>query len=213
MTDGSGSTAKRRIPYALEMLFADQERDWVIDSIAAVLAWVPGKSKATAAPPFAFPVEHRVGGVTTTPTIELTWDIAKLEAIVPGLVAHVGRLQTGKTVQREHMTELAAYGLTFVAISVLMPGQKVKTMRKGSAPDILFDVTPGALRGVETAGRATGGRAALRIVRDGTPPIKGNPAGTAGKAADLRARTDIAEVHLSLWCASPCVGMMEQIKP
>ncbi|WP_437290223.1 hypothetical protein [Sorangium sp. So ce406] len=110
------------------------------------------------------------------------------------------------------MTELAAYGLTFVAISTLMPGRRVKTMRKGSAPDILFDVTPGALRGIEAAGRATGGRSALLMVRDGM--ASGSKARTrSGKASELRARRDIAEVHLSLWCASPRVSMMEQVKP
>jgi hypothetical protein len=41
------------------------------------------------------------------------------------------------------VTELAAYGLTLVAICTLMPGRRVKAMNQGSAPDLLFDVTPG----------------------------------------------------------------------
>jgi len=32
------------ISYALEQLFVDQDRDWVIDTIAPVIAWVPGVS-------------------------------------------------------------------------------------------------------------------------------------------------------------------------
>ncbi len=123
----------------------------------------------------------------------------------------VRRFRLGRTAQREHITELAAYGLTFVAISILMPQRRVKTMQFGSAPDILFDDTPGALRGVETAGRSKDGRAALRIVRDGVPTT-GSKGGKPGKASALLARTDLAEVHLSLWCASPRLGTLEQLR-
>jgi hypothetical protein len=204
--------ASGSVSYALQQLFNDQDSDWVIDTIAPLLAWIPGKSKGKAAQPFRFPVHRGSAGTTADLTIDLTWDVKELERLVPGVSDHARRLREGRTAQREHVTELAAYGLSFVAISVLMPGQRVKTMRKGLAPDILFDVTPDALRGVETAGRATGGRAALLAVRDGAPP-KGKQPGTVGKAAQLRARSDLAEVHLSLWCASPRLGVMEQIKP
>jgi hypothetical protein len=135
-----------------------------------------------------------------------------LAALVPDVKAHAQRLRTGRSVQREHVTELAAYGLTFVAISLLMPGRKVVHVLKGSAPDLLFDVTPGALCGVETSGRATGGSAALQVVRHGTPPAAGK-AGSPGKAATLLARSDLAEVHLSLWSGSPRVSIMERLKP
>ncbi len=197
------------LPYALEQLFVDQDRDWVTDTIAPVLAWVPGKSQGKAVQPFRFQVERIVDGSTIVLPIALGWDLSALTKLVPGLPDHVRRLRQGRTVQREHLTELAAYGLTFVAISLIMPGRRVKAMRKGSAPDILFDLTPGALRGVEAAGRATGGRAALRRLRDGTPSRPAN----RGKAAQLRARSDIAEVYLSLWCASPRLGIMERVKP
>jgi hypothetical protein len=109
------------------------------------------------------------------------------------------------------VTQLAAYGLAFVAISVLMPGRRVLLMQRGVAPDLLFDTTPGALRGVEVAGRATGGRAALATVRNGTPSKRGTPDDHA-KAPQLQARIDLAEVHLSLWCGSPRVSIMEQLK-
>jgi hypothetical protein len=62
----------------------------------------------------------------------------------------VRRLRAKRSAQREHVTELAAYGLTFVAISLLVPGRRVVHMNMGVAPDLLFDVTPAALRGVET---------------------------------------------------------------
>lgn len=198
--------------YALEQLFQDQDRDWVMDTIAPVLAWVPGETKKKRTQPFRFEVERAVK--KTKVAIDLTWDEAALEAIIPGLKDHVRRLRAKRSAQREHVTELAAYGLTFVAISLLMPGRRVVHMNMGVAPDLLFDVTPAALRGVETAGRSKGGMGALRAVRDGTPPKPGKPGtGSPGKAATLLARADIAEVHLSLWCASPRVSMMEQLKP
>jgi hypothetical protein len=192
------------ISYPLERLFVDQPRDWVIDTIAAVMAWVPGGKKA--APPFQFALEHKRHHATTPWTIELSWDEAKLERLVPGVKEHAKRLRAARSAQREHVTELAAYGLTFVAISVLFPGRRVLHMQLSVAPDILLDVTPGALRGVETAGRSSGGKGALKAVRDGSP---GNP----GMAAALIGRADLAEVHLSLWCKSPRISIMEQLKP
>lgn len=206
--------APRALTYELERLFVDQDRDWVVDTIAPVLAWVPGQSKQREQQPFRFEVEHahapdRAGKVVF---IDVRWSLTKLAFFVPDLRDKARRFRQGRTAQREHITELAAYGLTFVAISALMPGRRVKMMQMGVSPDILFDVTPGALRGVETAGRSTGGRAALRAVRDGGP-AKGGRADEGGKAPRLLARADLAEVHLSLWCASPRVGTLEQLRP
>lgn len=206
------SPAPRILTYELERLFVDQDPDWVIDTIAPVLAWVPGKSARRAQQPFRFEVDHARGGAARQVYVDLRWDVAKLASRVLDLNDKVRRFRLGRTAHREHITELAAYALTFVAISVLMPGRRVKLMRMGQSPDILFDVTPGALRGVETAGRSTGGRSALRVVRDGEPAREGKVA-KAGKAQKLKGRTDLAEVHLSLWCASPRIGTMEQLRP
>ena len=87
-----------------------------------------------------------------------------------------------------------------------MPGRRVISFREGLPPDILFDDTDGAVRGVEAAGRTRGGFGALRIVLEGK---KGAP----GKRAQLAARTDVAEAHVSLWCIAPPVSMLLQVKP
>lgn len=202
------------VTYALEQLFVDQDRDWVIETIPPVLAWVPRPTRKTQQQhqPFRFVITHTQNNATTTVTIELGWDEAKLEQLVPGVKDHARRLRTGQSAQREHVTELAAYGLTFVAISVLMPLRRVISMSMGTAPDMLFDITPGSLRGVETAGRKSGGKSAINIVRNGTPATK-KKAASAGKAATLIARPDLAEIHLSVWCASPRISIMEQLKP
>ena len=199
--------------YALEQLFVDQGSDLVIDTIASVLAWVPGKSKKRGTQPFTFQVEHRVPpAAAKRVSIDLTWNIAKLQALVPGVQAHATRLATGVSAQREHVAELAAYGLAMVGISVLMPGIRILAFRRGLAPDLLFDVTPAALRGVEVAGRTKGGWNKLKEIRDGSAATKKKTA-TAGKASQLRARADVAEAHLSLFCASPRVALKERVKP
>jgi hypothetical protein len=175
--------------YALEQLLADQEHDLVADTIAPVLAWVPGKTTKRAAQPFVFELEHKLSTAPAkTVAIHLTWDVAKLQARIPGLAAHAERLKSGGSAQREHVPELAAYGLAFVAISVFMPGVRVLAFRKGLPPDLLFDVTPAALKGVEVAGRSTGGKASLRRVRDGTPQTA-RKAATLGKASSRPAPT------------------------
>ena len=40
------TSATPTVAYALEQLFDEQEKDFVIDCIATVLAWVPGKGTA-----------------------------------------------------------------------------------------------------------------------------------------------------------------------
>ncbi len=194
------------LTYALEQLFVDQDPDFVIDSIPALLAWVPGKSKKKAAQPFRFPVEHTAGGVTCSYAIDLTWSLGALAAHDPTVGAHAKRLRTKKSVQREHVTELAGYALSFVAISLLMPGRRVIGMNEYAAPDLLFDLTPDALRGVEAAARASGGRNGLLAVRDGK-------SGQQGKRQQLLDMPDVVEAHLSLWSASARCGIMEQVKP
>ena len=203
---------RRVAEYRLERLFVDQDRDLVHDTIAAALAWVLGKGKAKRQQPFRFEVEHLTGTERARVQLELTWDMLALESAVPGLRDQVRRLQTGRSAQREHISELAAYALTFVAISVLLPGRRARAFRKGSAPDILFDLTPGALRGVETAGRSSGGKSALLLIRNGTPARAGKQK-VSGKASLLADRDDVGEVHLSLWSGAPRISIMEQIKP
>lgn len=192
-----------RLTYQLEQLFVDQDPDFVVDCIAALLAWVPGRSAKKARQPFRFPVEHTASGTTLRYDIDLSWSSAALEAHDAGISAHAERLRTGRSVQREHVTELAAYALSFVAISLLMQGRRVVAMNFYAAPDLLFDATPNKLRGVEASGRKSGGREALVVVSDGV----------GGKRQSLLARVDVVEAHLSLWSASARYGIVEQVKP
>lgn len=157
--------ARTRVSYALEQLFMDQGSDFVIDCIAPVLAWVPGKSKAKSRQPFEFPVDQTVNGKIEHLMLALTWDVAALAKRVPGVEHHAERLRARTSSQREHVTELAAYGLSLVAISVLLPGRRVIGYMQGAAPDMLFDLTPKQLRGVEAAGRSSKGENGLLAVR------------------------------------------------
>jgi hypothetical protein len=191
-----------RHPFALEDLYVHHDRDIVIDAIPAVLAWVPRGKGGGRKPPFVFEVAYEAvtGAAPTAETIELVWSVATLRTQDPTVSERARRLENGRTVQREHVTELAGYGLAMVAIAVLMPGNRVITMRRGLPPDLLFDVTPNALRGVEVAARTTGGNGALAGVR-------------RAKQAPLAARADVTEAHLSLWCAGPRVAVHAKIKP
>jgi hypothetical protein len=200
----------RIIPYALEQLYSDQDFDWVVDTVPGVLAWVPGTRKKQAPQPYRFHVHHQPRPVAPMEAVELrlAWDFGKLETRDGALRARTQRMRAGRTAQREHVTELAAYGLALVATSVFLPGRRVIGMRKGLPPDLLLDVTPGALRGIEVAGRSRGGFEELEQVRHGSPWTR-----QPGKQAQLLARTDVAEAHLSLWCTSPPVAVMAKVKP
>lgn len=159
-------------PYALENLYRDQDRDWVVDVIPAVLAWVPRRSQPA---PFRFFVDQTVrGAASLRQAIDLSWDLVSLEREDGEVLVRSARLASGRTPQVAHLTEYAAYGLAL-------------------------------------AGRATGGLRILREIRDGRPGRQKQPA-TLGKKAQLIARMDIAECHLSLWCASPAVALQEQVR-
>lgn len=186
--------------YALEHLYADQDYDWVVDTIPAVLAWVPGASRRLRTPPFRFPVERSLGGPATMGVLELSWDVAALLVHDSQELDKAQRYATKRTVLAEKVTELAALGLSLVAISAWMPGRRVVGCNVGVAPDLLLDVTPGALRGVESAGRASGGRNRLiEVANEKRPALLANP--------------DLVEVTLSLWSKSARFTLVERVKP
>jgi hypothetical protein len=194
--------------YALERLYEDQEPDLVADTIPAVLAWL-GLNSDSAGPSSSFKV--RLGGASARTTedivLMLRWNADALDRRCPGTLARARRMRSRKTADREHLVELAAYGLALVGISVWMPGRRAITFREGLPPDILLDDTDGAVRGVEVAGRTTGGFSALRIVLEGSKQTPG------GKRSRLVERSDIAEGHVSLWCIAPPVSLLLQVKP
>lgn len=198
----------RTIDYPLEQLYVDQDYDWVVDTVPGVLAWVPGQAKERHQQPFRFTVQHQPSPEARTEVLQLAlrWDLQKLAARDRAVRERAARMRAGRTAQREHVTELAAYGLALVAVSVFLPGRRVVSMRKGLPPDLLLDVTPGALRGVEVAGRSRGGSRVLGELRHGE-------GGEPGKQPLLLARADVVEAHLSLWCASPHVAVMAKVKP
>lgn len=177
-------------------------------TVPAVLAWVPKGDLRADPQPFRFDIAYAPvwGGPETAVALELRWNDRKLAQRDRRIRQRVDDFLTGQTAIREQVVELAGYGLALVALAVLFPGRRIKTMRRGLSPDILFDETPGALRGVEVAGRTRGGRGALRSLRVGTKKA-------LGKAARLRAMTEVVEAHLSLWCSSPRVSEMFKVKP
>jgi hypothetical protein len=194
------------VQYALERLFTDQDPDLVIDTISAVLAWLSRHSQ-TSTQPYLFRVQHEPAPTLTSASIdlEITWDLATLEKKNPGVTAQADRMRRKKTAHHEDVAKLAAYGLSFAAISAIYPGLRIITMNHYAAPDLVYDDTPSAIKGFEVAGRTTGGHYVLTRVRQGNKKA-------IGKQQQLLARSDIAEAHLALWCASPRVALMAKIK-
>ena len=189
------------ITYALENLYRDQDFDWVVDTIPAVLAWVPATARERA--PFVFGLSRSEGkppGAVGSDSLSLTWNLGALEARDPTLRERARRMRAGRTAQREHVVELAGYGLALVAISALLPGERVVDMARYRAPDLLLDNTPGRLRGVEVAARSAGGVGALTGMRN-------------DKIALILPRKDVLELHLSLWCGDPRMGLFARVKP
>jgi hypothetical protein len=66
--------------------------------------------------------------------------------------------------------------------------------------DLLLDMTPGALRGVEVACRSRGGWGTVKGVRE-------------LKAPGLVEKSTLAEVHVSVWCGWPRVSDFCKVKP
>ena len=143
------------------------------------------------------PIEHE---------LTLSWDMEPLVHRDPRLVEDLRRRRTGKTLHVERHTEDAALGLAMVAISCILIGRRVISVRRFNPPDLLLDTTLGAVRGVEVAGRASKGYPAFDQAIEGS-------GGKPGKRAQLRARGEVAEAYLSLWCCAPKVSIWEKVKP
>jgi hypothetical protein len=196
---------KRPQSYALERLYIDQAHDFVKDVIAPVIAWLtedlPSRSHV------GFELKHSAGrGRPKSRPIDVTRDLEALKVHDVDVAGRVERIRKGRSALSEKLTELAGYGLALVATSVFLPGRQVVAWRKWSPPDLLLDVTPERLRGVEAAARSSGGWGALRAIAAGSP-------GRPGKRAELRGLPDVVEAHLSLWCRSPHLAMMIRVKP
>jgi hypothetical protein len=187
-----------QVDYPLEQLFVDQDPALVIDAIPAVLAWAPAKQRKLGLKfDFTFKksaTKPRVGAFS------VGWKIPALEAHDPTVVARASRMREGTTPLREHLVEVAGYGLALCAISAMLPGRKVVGWSRYAAPDVLFDNTPGAIRGVEVAARSAGGAAKLRELESQKKP-------------PLIEDADVAEAWLSLWSREPEVGWFVRVKP
>jgi hypothetical protein len=190
--------------YDLEQLFIDQDADLVVDSLPALLAWA-GKSRGERRTSLNYHLEWNANtrGRRSPLEVVVGWDLDRLAQRVPDLSGRTSRLSSGRTGQREHVAELAGYVLALCGISLLMPGRRIIGFNRGAAPDLLFDCSPNALRGVEVAARRTGGVSKLEEVGSRE----------TGKARRLLDTPDVVEAWLSLWCREPQVALQFKVKP
>jgi hypothetical protein len=192
----------QRWEYQLEQLYEDQDPDFVVDSIAHLLCWLdPQGSKRS----HRFELREQLAKGHVDHELILSWNFKLLATRDPRLDTDLRRFREGKTLTGEDLPKYAAYGLALVAISCLLQ-RRVVHIARFRPPDLLLDTTPGALHGVEVAGRTTQGYSAFSQAIEGTKNKE-------GKRAQLRRRADVAEAYLSLWCREPKVSIWEKVKP
>lgn len=179
------------VAYDLGQLFEDHPAWFAEETIPHLFAWL-----ALTRSPLRFQV-HLPDGKATKLTVR--WSPQDLRRRVDDLAGRVQRLTEGRSIQVEQVPQYGAYGLAGV-VSARILKRRVVALNAWSAPDLLFDDTPGALRGVEVAGRSHRGAAGLREL-------------AAAKATSLRHASGVAEAWLSLWCTAPTVSLLLKVRP
>lgn len=177
--------------YDLSRLFVDQPEWFAREAVPHTLAWL-GAPIA----PLCFSI--LLGGDRAS-ELTLRWSRDELARHLPDLDASVARLIEGRSIHTEQVPQYGAYGLAGVVASAVL-GVRVLRLSAWSAPDLVFDSTPGALRGIEVAGRSHRGATGLRELAE-------------EKAPRLRSTPGVVEAWLSLWCAAPAVSLLLQVKP
>lgn len=193
------ASGRRRWAYKLEQLYEDQDPDYVRDAIPHLICWLRAGDSSD---PHTFELREQTKAGPVDHQMVVSWDLSKLVERDPQLREDIRRFQNGKTLMSEDHPKYAAYGLALVAISCFL-GARVVGMSYFRAPDLLLSTAPGALRGVEVAGRSSKGYAAFAQAIDGP----------SGKRARLLALTDVVEAYLSLWCPEPKVSVWQKVKP
>lgn len=192
--------ASLQFSYALEQLYVDQDPDFVIDAIPQLLGWLDPQDQKSS---HCFELREQKPEGEVFHNLILSWDSQQLAMRDPRFFDDLKRIRTQRTLTVEQLAQYAAYGLAMVVISCFLK-RRVKSINRHVAPDLLLDITaPKAIRGVEVAGRSKNGYAAFSQVLEGPD----------GKRARLKARANLAEAYLSLWCSAPLVAHWEQVKP
>lgn len=196
------SRKSRQWKYQLERLYEDQDPGYAKDSIPHLLCWLDSQQQECE---HRFQFREQLGEEHVDHELIVSWDVKRLARKDVELDAALRRYRSGKTLTLEDRTKYAAYALAMVAISCLLR-RRVVGVSLFRPPDLLLDTTPGALHGVEVAGRTSKGFSAFAQAIKGT---KRQP----GKRGQLLASVDVAEAYLSLWCQDPKVAIWEKVKP
>jgi len=193
---------RRHLKYELEQLYEHQDPGFVLDAVAPLICWL---DQGQTCCEHQFELRQVVASGNVDHDLTVSWDVDRLAQRDPRLLADLDRYRAGKTLTLEHRPELAACGLAMVAISCLLQ-RRVVSVSWYRPPDLLLDDEPGALRGVEVAGRTNRGYPGLSQVLEGT-------SAKPGKRMQVLARADVVEAYVSLWCREPRVSIWEQVKP
>lgn len=183
--------------YALEQLFCDQEPRIVRHYVAPLLSW---HYRRKLVQPVNFHIMEYGQIQNNVHSLSLTWDMERLRKsnghLDDDLEGYIKR--DGPDCERH--AEKAAMCLGFIYASVILQ-KRIQKINIQAAPDLLYDVNPISLRGIEVAGRGSGGLSKLMRVRNSPEKYRG-----------LHDNTTVVEAYLSLWCCRPAVSHWEKVK-
>ena len=197
--------------YDLERCFDDQDATFVVPLLSFTLSFLGGPESVSESGVRRFEVDviQSPGDKVAAEHLDIGWSLAACRRRCPNLDDELAALRTGRTPLVEKRTEMAAYGIATCAICVYLPGRRIVRYNQGRPPDIVLSESGDC--GVEVAGRATGGRAALRRVAEPNPSSP-RRSEQMGKREWLRTRPGLREGYLSLWVFDDAVGMNERVK-
>jgi hypothetical protein len=208
--------------YNIEDLFNHQDKDYCEELIAPLISWLD--PSGTAVQPITIKISD--GNWKESDELKISWNTGTLIPLSSYIEDQIRKYRTGKTVNKEHHVELAAYGLAMIAASCIINKRIIDLLNK-VAPDFIYERINGKIKGIEVAGRSSGGYPALRVVALGPKrgkkgkcfhkhsPSKGTikRKSKKGKIHSLKKNDGISEAYLSLWSALPWVSYLNKVKP
>lgn len=137
-----------------------------------------------------------VGVAALSETLIIRWNLAAILNQWPEVSEQIEDLRSATSFLLEKATEFAGYGVAICAVHALLPGRIVTHVNTHCAPDLWLSLDHDA--GIEVAGRRSGGRPAVNRA-------------VAEKKLALAERTDLNELHISVWGFDVFVGHHERV--
>lgn len=184
--------------YSIEQLFEDQEPGMVRPYMASLISWHHKKKRQRL--PLRYLIKQYSSNQVLDHIFNLSWDIDRVRQKNIYIDEEISGYDTRIGPDCERQSERAAMCLGFIFASVVLR-QRIRKINIQAAPDLIYDLNPSAIRGIEIAGRATGGLTKLLRVRNSPEKYPG-----------IFENRTVVEAYLSLWCCRPSVSHWEKVK-